>query len=85
MKISRTPVSVMYGFREVATSRVGIYITSQTLLEYEDREGNVNSVPIWKNKKGGALDKSVHVIGIDLQSLMPLPDGPPTKRRRLRI
>jgi len=85
VKISRTPVSVMYGFREVATSRVGIYITSQTLLEYEDREGNVNSVPIWKNKKGGALDKSVHVIGIDLQSLMPLPDGPPTKRRRLRI
>ena len=82
VKISNTPVSVTYGFRGLLRhSRNGIYITSKTCLQYESGT-NTFSVPIWKNKDRDLLDKSVRVIGIDLQ---PSARKPPRKCRRMMI
>ena len=82
VKISNTPVSVTYGFRGLLRhSRNGIYITSETRLQYESGT-NTFTVPIWKNKNRDRLDKSVRVIGIDLQ---PSARKPPAKCRRIMI
>ena len=82
VRISRTPMNNVYGFRGLLRHRrIGIYITSETRLQYESGT-NTHLVPIWKNKSGDRLDKSVRVIGIDLQ---PSARKPPAKCRRIMI
>ena len=82
VRVSRTPMNNVYGFRGLLRHRrIGIYITSETRLQYESGT-NTHPVPIWKNKNGDRLDKSVRVIGIDLQ---PSARKPPAKCRRIMI
>lgn len=63
---------VMYGFKndeEYGPFSRGIYITTNSVLEFIGTNGTVYSVPIRKNKRSSeTVNKSIKVLGITIQS-----------------